>query len=372
MSTNNSTPTTTNGKGPLDFLWQNAPQTPAAIKLPEGGNSAGFAGLWKCSVVYRFWSAAKIEEHGFTADSKRTTSNGAFYYFLSQKNAEVAGKAVGQEFPPNTIWRWEIMTADVLSEIGDEAKSRFGDVISQECSITTLMSKKQRHEYHMIMLPSAIQSIALLGGMINQTVFDYESLRVNPEVIDEAYQARVIGSGNEYEKSELWQARTALWAALGEKNTKSYTIGQGKFDVSSEHLEYCLKLVYNPTTIYGRLVSVPDPRADAVYGDENKRLSVPVVAGLWMNKEGLMRDLQLEEKTATTSNGKVAVGGGPKLPKEWADYPTDWKGLVREVIQPYAGSPKPMMIAKIRERDAELKETYHATAEEFIAWIEVV
>lgn len=376
MSTNNTT--ATNSKGPLDFLWGDAPATNNAIKLPEGGNSAGFAGLWKCSVVYRFWSAAKIEEHGHTADSKRTTNNGAFYYFLNRDKAEAAGKAVGQEYPPNTIWRWEILTNDVLTEIGKEAEARFGDVISQECNITTPMSKKQRHEYHMIMLPSAIQAIALLGGMINQTIFDYESLRVNPDMIDEDYQVKVIGKDSDYEKSELWVARTAIWNALGEKNPKAYTIGQGKFDVGSEHLEHCLKLVYRPTAIYGRLVSVPDPRADAVYGDEGKRLTVPVVTNLWRDKASLMADLQLEEKApaanaSNSGNGSVAkAASGPKLPKAWEQYPDDWKGIVREIMKPYAGTPKPVLSGKLRERSDELKQTYDATADEFLAWAEAV
>lgn len=375
MSTNNTT-TATVSKNPLDFLWSDAPATTNAIKLPEGGNTAGFAGMWKCSVVYRFWSAQKIEDHGHAADSKRSTASGNFYYFLSRDKAEAAGKAVGQEFPPNTIWRWEIMTSDVLTEIGEEARSRFGDVISQECNITTLMSKKQRHEYHMITLPSAIQSVALLGGMINQTIFDYESLRVNSDMIDEAYQAKVIGVGNDYEKSELWIARTAIWNALGEKNPKAYTIGQGKFDVTSEQLEHCLKLVYRPTSIFARLVSVPDPRADAVYGDESKRLTVPVVTNLWRDKASLMADLQLDEKAPATAanngnNGNAAVGG-PKLPAAWTEYPDDWKGTVREIIKPFAGSPKPVLAAKLREQNDSLKQNYGATADEFLAWAEAV
>lgn len=370
MSTNTIT------TGALDFLWKDAPALPTVTKLPEGGSTSGFAGLWKCSVVYRFWSGEKLEDHGHTADSKRTTNSGAFYYFLNRDKAEAAGKAVDQQYPPNTIWRWEIATADVLTEMGEEAKARFGDVISQECNISTLMSKKQRHEYHMIMLPSAIQSIALLGGMISGTVFDYESLRVNPDVIDEDYQVKVIGKDNDYEKSELWQARTALWTALGEKNAKAYTIGQGgKFDVGSELLEYCLKLVYNPTTIYGRLVSVPDPRADAVYGDEGKRLTVPVVTNLWRDKASLMRDLELEEKATTTvSNGANSAvnGNGLKLPAAWADYPDDWKNTVREIVKPFSGNPKPVLMAKLREQNDSLKQNYGATADEFLAWAEVV
>lgn len=360
----------------FDFLWQNTDQAPATTKLPEGGGVAGFAGQWVCSVVYRFWSDKKPEEYGQTYDGKRSTNSGAFYYFRSQETALAVGKAVGQEYPPNTVWRWEIPTNTVLTSIGD----KMGDVITQEVSITTLMSKKSRHELHMLTLPSAVQALALLGSMIDKTIFDYESLRVDPDMIDDAYQDRVIGTGNDYENSELWQARTALWAALDEHNAKAYTVNQGKFDATSDKLRSCLNIIYRPTTLWARLVSVPDPRVDATYNDGEKRLSVPIVAQIWRDKTGLMRDLELEEKTASPAssnsrngaNGHAANGNLPKLPAVWADYPSDWTGVVREIIKPLNGKPKPIMLAELQKMADQLQQSYGATPEDFIAWSEHV
>lgn len=372
----------------FDFLWKSTNATPSTMKLPESGGVSGFAGEWTCSVVYRFWSAEKIEDYGHTCAAKRVTNSGAFYYFHSQEQASIAGKAVGQEYPPNTIWRWEVPTSAIVNIMDEESRAKFGDVITQEVNVATLMSKKQRHELHMITLPSAIQALALFGGMIDRKIFDYESLRVDHDVIDDAYQAKVIGNGDGgYENSDLWQARIQLWKALGENNAKAYTINQGKFDVKSDALRQCLNIIYQPTTLFARIITVPDPRADATYGEEHKRLTLPAIAQIWRDKASMMKDLEIDEKpvVATKANGNGTNGHAPKpatngngngnglhVPTVWAGYVEDWKNYVREVTKPLAGKPQPVIIAKLHEMDAELQQQYSATADEFIAWMGAV
>lgn len=371
MSTENS-----NASG-LDFLWKNL-EEPVTVKLPEGGGVYGFAGEWMASIVFRFWSDQKLEDYGQTYDAKRSNDNGTFYYFHSHEAASKAGEAVGEKYPPNTVWRWEIPTANIVNILDDTTRAKFGDVMSQEVSVVTLMSKKSRHELHMLMLPSAVQSLALLGGMIDHKIFDYESLRVDSEMIDDAYQAQMIGNGDGYEKSELWQARARIWEALGETNPKLYTVNQGKFDVSAPKLRSCLNIVYRPTNVFARLVGVPDPRVDAMTKAE-KRLQVPVVAQVWRDRESMIADLDLEEKVrvdintgqvvATNGASNGASSNGLHVPAAWAGYVDDWKTYVRTVIKPFAGKPQPIIIAELRKMDKTLQETYSASAEEFIAWL---
>lgn len=370
----------------FDFLWKTTEPTANAVKLPESGGVAGFAGQWACNMVYRFWSGEKLEDYNQTYAAKRATNNGAFYYFHTQEAASVAGKAVGQEYPPNIIWRWETPVATIVNIMDEETRGRFGDVITQEVNVATLMSKKQRHELHMITLPSAIQALALLGGLISSKIFDYESLRVDPDVIDDAYQARVIGNGDAgYENSELWQARIQLWKALGENNAKTYTLNQGKFDANSEMLRACLNIIYQPTTLWARLVTVPDPRVDATYGEESKRLTLPIVAQIWKDRGQMMKDLDIiHEPTTAHANGNGSVakvaqptsngtnGNGLHVPAAWNGYTEDWKNYVREVIKPFSGKPQPVIVSELKKMDGELQQNYSATADEFIAWIGAV
>lgn len=365
----------------LDFLWKDL-QEPT-IRLPEGGGVYGLAGQWSCSVVFRFYSDQKLEDYEQTYDGKRATDNGAFYYFRSYEQAERAGKVVGEKYPPNTVWRWEIPTANIVNLMDEETRSKFGDVMTQEASVVTLMSKKQRHELHMLLLPSAVQSLAMVAGWIDHQIFDYESLRVDPEMVDDDYQARVIGTGESgYERSELWQARAKIWAALGEDNPKLYTVNQGKNDTQCERLRWCLNIIYQPTQVWARLVSVPDPRVDAMTKTE-KRLQIPIVAQMWRDKASMMKDLDLEDKVrvdintgqAVSTNGTSSNGAssnGLHVPTAWAGYTDDWKNYVREVIKPFTGKPQPVIIAELRKMDKTLQENYSATAEEFIAWLGAV
>lgn len=360
---------------PFDFLWRDADKALPAMKLPEGGGIQGFAGQWTCSIVYRFWTPEKPEDYEVTPDFKRTNENGSFCYFLDYEVAKAAGDKMRQQYPPNTVWRWEIPTSNILNIMDDENRAKFGDVMSQEVTISSLMSKKSRHELHMITLPSAVQAMAIVAGFIDHKIFDYESLRVDPDVIDDAYRQMIIGGESSYEQSKLWQARVQLWAALGETNPKTYTLNQGKFDAQAGYLRACLGIIYRKTELWARVTSVPDPRVDAKTR-AGKHLQLPVVAQIWKDKADLMRDLELEEHaimpTNGHTNGHTNGNGKLKLPEVWANEIDSWKGYVREITAPYKGKPDAVVKAALRERDAEFQQTYMATAEDFIAWMNEV
>lgn len=364
----------------FEFLWGDQATLPPTqdVKLPESGGTLGFAGQWQCQIVYRFWHDTEIVEEDMTSIGdayigKNSFTTGAFYYFKTYDAANSVSKTIGKQYGPNTVWRWEIPTANILN-IDDEMRGKFGETMSYEVTVSSLMSKKNRHELHMIALPSAIQSLALMVGMIKEPLFDYESLRVDPNMVDEAYQDEVIGNGT-YEASKLWRARVAIWKALGEDDAKKYTVAQGgKFDTLSTTLAQCLNIIYRPTKIWARLTNVPDPRVDALSSREDedgnrKRLAIPIIAEMWKTKEECLVDLDIAPKGDADSSTNSS---GPKVPSMWADYPADWKNTVREILADYEGKPKPVIQKALEVRAEELSTNYGATPEDFMAWADLV
>jgi hypothetical protein len=367
---------------PFDFLWGNDAILPPSsdIKLPESGGTQGMAGEWSCQIVYRFWHDMDIADEDMASANgayigKNGFQTGAFHYFKTYDSANAVGKLLNKQYGPNTVWRWEIQTANIVN-IDDELRAKFGETMSYEVSVSSLMSKKNRHELHMIALPSAIQALALMAGMMKEPVFDYESLRVDPAIVDEAYQEEIIGSAT-YENSKLWEMRKLIWAALGESDPKKYTVAQGgKFDTLSTTLAQCLNIIYRPTKIWARLTNVPDPRVDALSNREDdagnrKRLTIPVTAQMWKTKEECLADLDITPSTgdSTTTNGK---SNGPKVPAVWADYPSQWKENVQEILAAYSGKPKVVVQKALEGRAEELFTNYGATPEDYLAWSDIV
>jgi hypothetical protein len=364
---------------PFAFLWGDA-QLPEPIKLPESGGIQGFAGQWSCSVTFRFWHDQPIVKEDLDQANGAYLGNksfptGAFYYFKNYDAANKIGKLVGRQFGPNTVWRWEIPTSNILN-IDDEMRSRFGDLMTYEVNVASLMAKKNRHELHMITLPSAVQAMAMLAGYIKTPIFDYESLRIDPKTVDYDYQMETVGNDAIYEDTVLWRARKDLWAVLGETDPKKYTVAQGgKFDTLSTVLASCLNIIYRPTNIYARLINVPDPRADATSNNTDdegnkKHLTLPVVAQVWRDRTSCMSDLDIIEK-ATASNPNGHTNGkstGLTIPAMWADYPGDWKNTVKEILNAYSGKPKPVIQKALEGRQEELLTNYGASAADFLAW----
>lgn len=373
---------TNNGADFLSFLWNET--TPVeAVKLPEGNTGIqGMAGPWSCLICFRFWHDQPIVKEDLTAANgsylgNKSFPSGAFYYFKTYDAANAISQLIGKQYGPNTVWRWEIPTAEIVN-IDDTMRAKFGEVLTYEVDVVSLLSKKNRHALHMVTLPSAVQAVAMLAGLIKQPIFDYETLRVDPKIIDNNYQMETIGNDAIYEDTVLWRARKDIWAALGENEPKKYTVAQGgKFDTLSVTLGRCLNIVYRPTTVWARLVNVPDPRQDATSNnlddDGNKKhLTLPVVAQMWKDKAACLADLDITPKAATPVNGADGHINGLTIPAMWAGYPADWKNTVREILSAYAGKPKPMIQKALEGRQDELLTNYGASPADFLAWSEHV
>lgn len=379
----------------LDWMWEED-KTPEdqKIKLSEGGEFVpGYTGLWNVAVVWRVWdgSGLVLSEMGIKPDGAQSFTSGSFYYFRNE-NYEMATnlcKELGLKFGPKQCWRWEMPITEWIGAPGD-ALEKFGELINQEVPVGGY-GGKDKNDFHMIALPSVVQALAVAAGMIPAPIYDYRKLLVtDTDSLNDDYQHRMIGGQDDWEQSELWKARTAIWAALGEPNPKAYTVDQGnkKFDTESDKLKAALRVLYRPhTQVYARVMRVHHPSVEANNKDGN-RLRVMAVTAVWKTKEeaeaaeGVEADDTVAAPAAapTTTTAKVAPkassnGTGPKVPPRWSgSSETDWIEWLRDFLseKKLLGKPEPVVMAALQGIAEELDGSYLTTPEEIKPWLKRV
>lgn len=353
---------------PFGFLWQDeAPEEPA-IKVPVGGDFVtGFAGRWTVRPFWKYWAAEGIlpEEVGVAPDAQQKLNNGTNLYWLPQHHAEAvqAKTALNQQYGPAAILRWELPHSHWLNIASEENRANFGDPIANDVQMTSLYGTKM-HEYQLLFLPSLVQEMALVGGLLKERIFEYEGLETDNEQVSLDYQTKMIGTDKEYELSELWKARVAIWAALGEPDPRKFTTNQkGKSDTDSKALAACLSFVTRPETIvWARLVRVANPKMPK---PDKKAFGVIVVAKLWQNEAAARAEIKSDESTEASPNGKVY----PPMPEQWAGAsPQDWIDQANQILEEYKGKPKPVVLKALKGRDKQLQETYAVSAADFERW----
>ncbi len=306
---------------PLDFLSTNEP----TVKIPTGGDwtPSGMIGLWKAQVLFSFYSKTdfNMAETTLKPFISRKMGDGYRYYFKTLDAANQMKEALGEEFTPSQTWYWTTPRANVLN-VDPDNLAKFSESISMELKIATLGSKKHRHELHLIALPSAVATAAKLMGY-ECPVMDFKDLVSNQTIFDDTFALKTAGIGddkNAYLNSSLWAQRASIWEALGEKDAIKYQPkGTGtKFDTESDKLSQCLKLLTQEwkSSIWGRVVQVPDPKVDAVYGDESKRLTIPALTEIFAS-EKTAREVATEELKARAERQaakSTASPNGAKVP----------------------------------------------------------
>lgn len=320
----------------FDFL---APES--SVELPSGeGFSTGFIGPVMAAVRWSFWSADDLElfkddlPQG-TVFKKRGRDGSWFYYFESREPALAATELLGA-YAPRQTWRFEIPTADVINFGIANAEDLWGTSVGSDARITTLRSK-YRAEFHMIALPAAVQAMALRAGFLEKDAprpFHLDDLMGGNLIVDDDFQVSMIGnSADNYQQSELWQRRAALWAALGEDDPLKHEpkSSESKYATESDQLDACLRIVVNAWTkpVWGRLALVPDPRVDAVYGDEAKRLSIPALIEIYANEQEARAAAEQEGASAPTAKTGEEKDSGPGLPAAWQAYEKEWRAELK-------------------------------------------
>ena len=313
--------------------------------------------------------------------ARRQQGQGFRCYYKSPEDAKIEAELLGVEFTPQMTWHFFTPREQVINFADRENLNKFTDPISFEVGIVSLQSSK-RHPFHLIALPAAVVAMAKILGY-ETSGFNLSELTSQETIFTDELQASLLGKGYdrkrfgkmvaefEYETSLLWQRRQQLWKELGEENPSRYTVNTNpKTDTSAEKLAQCLQIVSSPwkTSAYLRLLSVNDPKTDAVFGDENKRLSIPVIGELFNTKKDAEAaakvDIERASKNKPTADKPAKSADGLVVPIQWAEMPEDWKGAVRTLKEELKGKPLPVLKKELKSRE----ESIGATAEEILAW----
>ena len=352
-------------------------QTQVALPSSEDFAPSGFVGAWFAQVLFGFYSTedlAQIEDapqvDGRPYHARRKMGQGFRYYFKTKEHANAAGALVGMELNPQESWTWQCKRDKVLNFANAETLNKFSDVIVFDTRITSLKSKKYRHELHMLALPMAVASYATALGYDNPG-FDVSELLGKDVLFTDEFQARMIGNENGYAESLLWQRRADLWRALGEEDATVYDPNKTKANKLQECL-YVLSAEWK-STVWARLITVPDPRVDATYGDENKRLTIPGVVQFFESEKEARATAEIDIARAKASKEAKANGNGHStnghsalaIPDAWSDIPQDWNALVAQLKNEFSGKPQPLIKKQLAARASE----YAATADELYAWV---
>jgi len=356
------------------------------VNIPVGGGifiPSGIVSLWQAAMLYTFMTQDPLEGEHLKNCMQSTERSGWYsHYFMDQGQAQAAIESMETEYNNVTlIWHFETKKSDVLN-FSDEARDKFGDVISYDVRIGTLQSKKYRHEYHMIALPAAVNAMAKNLGY-ETSGFDLGDLISQNTVFSDNFQFEMVGQPEAtdeedeeyYTNSHMWLRRAQLWASLGEDNPRVFRLKDSgtKFDTTSEQLSNALGIANYPWTqaIYAKVVTVNDPRYDAVIGgDQDRRLSIPAIYAIYETKEDALADVEATlasygDSAKTTTATSDAPAGSPAVPEAWKDNSDDWKTYFAEfkAANPTL-IPPPVGKQVVAKAEAELG----VTEEELRAW----
>lgn len=369
--------------------------------LPEGGGAfenTGFVGLLMTKRFWNFYNEEdlRLYEHDYVQIEGdvtkgdyyiQETTNGYQYYFLERGPAFDASKIL-EAWNPRRIWRFEVDTGSVKNFASDSALEAFGQVISQEVSVTTLDSPKYRHGYHMVALPGMVNAMALYAGFIKEPIFNIRELlsgELSNEEFTEKLQARLTGDpganmtdfeqmveiytacGNDldlahsvalglaevppegtehlagetrihYRFSKFWMRRAELWDALGEPNAEAYipekmvqTDYGEDYSTDADQLVKCLGAAVRAwkDPIWARFHLVKDPRHDAVSKDGSKRWNLPYVSEIFGGGDAGEAKAAKAAKEELESRGQDSTGSSSAPSRSSSDglsIPEAWEG----------------------------------------------
>lgn len=360
-------------KADFSWLWDSDP-TENEMKAPEGGfGPQGFLGQWTCSPMYRTWLPEGVTPEIFNEATDLTVklNNGSFNYWRWDHfdQGVALARAVGgddasqvRRNTPRPIMRWEMPTALWLNVANEEARQAWGELITFDIPIQSLQYQgRLQHEYQALFLPSLVQEMALVNGLIDERLYDYTDLISDPNLVTDAYYLQMVG-GKEFKDSELWRARTEIWAALGEENPTAYTWQQGgKFDAESKLLKQILTITTaneerKTTTFWANMVKVADPMPPA---EDKKAYDKYVVAAIFTTKEG-----------AEASHEGVDAGTYPPVPAGWDSSSVDeWKTWAKNhLAENFSGLPDAVIQDKLKETEGLFK-AFAVEGDEFAAWV---
>lgn len=340
----------------LDFLGEET------VRIPVGGvMTPDLIGHWSGGIAYSFLAEldkSVVESEGVTPSLVEGNGPWYRYFFKTFDECQVAIEKLqiegfrGGPQRPDQEWRFESPADKLLNISRDD--NPFGDPAAFSVRLSTLRSKKYRHELHFISLPAAVAASAARLGFANPG-FPLDELLDQDTIFTDEFQAQMIGDPEtgDYPESVLWQRRATLWAALGEDDAQKYQPkGTGtRLDTESEKLSLCLNILTRTwkKPSWGRLMLVPDPRVDAVYtssSGDTRRLSVPALVEIFPDEAAAHAAAEAE---GAESEGASTTSASTKkaIPDAYADYPEMFHQAVERFKAKGVAGPPPVVLAAI-------------------------
>lgn len=271
-------------------------QTGVTPDLPTGGEfGRGYIANVTTNVCYSLYSADDLQVNYM---SRRTLGQGFRYYFATREDGMQGITAAGLKWKsPPRAFVIGFSGADVINYRNDDPQKESDFRQSQKISeidLVTLASKKDHNlaPMQLITLPSMVYAMAnMLQGMnapgfvqpdgqpiklldeVGYPLFNIDNLLSGDWLLNDETQAALVGNADiGYKGSKLWQAREALWLALGEEDARKWLrIGtetskgrRASGTTDSPLLSACLGGIASWQG-YARAVWCTDPRVSEMY-----------------------------------------------------------------------------------------------------------
>lgn len=341
------------------------------IDVPSEGvfQPVGLIASWSAAVLYKFFCEDEYPESELNYIRREKRGDWYHYFWhnqaLAREHAENTGQTYGAD-SVQAVWAFQTTKPNVLNWYDDKMRDSFADDITfDNCQIKTFRSKKHRHEFHFIALPAAVAAYATANGWDNPG-FDLSELskkdyRDDPLAITDEIAASLIGDEDGYADALLWQQRVALWEALGEANPRVYDPKKTSSKKLAEALGVYTSVWKEP--VYARVVTVLNPRVDALNSAQDKRLGVSALTEFFASKESAQEAADRLKGDDTAEAG--ATPSGPVVPSDWEDDREGWLAQMAEIREL---GKKPVVMKSLRADVEACGTKYAATPDEIAEW----
>ena len=367
------------------------------VKIPVGGGEfspSGFVGPLTAGVYFTFYSDVDLAEDQSMPQPvwRQRWNNGAWtYYYISAELGATAAKAAGKDYATQN-WVFQMPRLELLNVEDPEKLKGFGDAITLTCQMTTYASKKYRHGFHLITLPSVVAAMASWYGL-DVPKFDispligtaiYDEGEKDPDfkgkyiLMTDEFQTEMIGGADEKDMKKVMaesffgKQRTEIWKALGESDPLKYTMNlmtakgtPSNLNTEAPNLQACLKAMTKPWSkaTYGRMVMAVDPRMKAGREKDGvwQQATVAAVLDLFENKVKAQEAAQ-EDLARFKKNGNGNGDGKPSLPVDWKEIgEVDFLKNFKDFLTEHGSKPAAVFNKKA-------KDVMNMTPEQVEAW----
>ncbi|MBK9497300.1 MAG: hypothetical protein IPO08_22830 [Xanthomonadales bacterium] len=293
--------------------------------------------------------------------------------------------------------------AGVLN-IADESRGKWSSTIVTTVAYEAFASSgRDKAMFHLVFLPSLVQSLALMAKMIDKPVWSCPELLTSEMLISPEDQQKLFNFGGPLEECEYFRRRQVLWEALGERNPIAYLdpAGGSKYACTSEQLWALVSLGMTQwaSPLLARVVNGWNPNPAQAYGDTDangqkgiKKVpikengqdtgrtqdrhwghpTIPVVMEIFADEASAMAAAEIDKNRFTKrgAHAEAAQPGG--LPAAYVGKDDDWNqawAAIKSMLPPV---PPALLLVRIKSGtlDKSICAPFMITRDELLAAVE--